>query len=329
MSESEIISGAVRAVPWTPGSGVRPPFPDVIDSTSRSSFVSCPTKFYWEWIRRLTLAEKSPDLIAGAAFAHGLEVFRKKFYAEHLSLEDSHAAGLVALTESYGNYEPPEGHVKTWERMAGALDAYLKQYPPATDYIQPHIQDGKPSVEFSFAIPLDIPHPTTGMPLMYGGRFDLIGIYQDMLFVVDEKTTKQLGYTWLNQWDMRGQFMGYCLAAIMLGKLPVAGAIVRGISILKHDYGHAEVILPIQHWQLEKWFEQMKRDVRRMIVAWESGIWDQAFDSACASYSGCSMKRLCLSPEPEAWISNFYIRNEWNPLRANPEETNNGPTSIS
>ena len=296
-------------------------FPAFIDSTMRGSFKACPQKWYWEWLRRLTLVEKSPDLIAGGAFAKGIEVVRHAFYGEGKSSDQAIYEGVIALIEFFGDYDPPESNPKTCARMVGALDEYFQVYPLETDYIKPVMLESGPAVEITFAIPLEIKHPQTGDPILYEGRFDMIGLHQEyqLKYVVDEKTTKQLGPTWADKWTMRGQFLGYMWGSKHYG-IEVNGALIRGISILKKSYGHAEAIVTLQEWMLDQYIEQVHRDAQRMVEHWESNIFDKAFDEACNAYGGCGMKKLCMSPKPELWVTQLYRRNNWNPLKKNPEE---------
>lgn len=297
----------------------RPAFPNAIDNTMRSSYVACPTRFYWQWIRRLTTEDKSVDLHAGGVFAYGLEVFRKQYYGQHLSIDEAVTATMTEMASSYGDFDPGNSN-KTAAAVMGALLDYLDQYPPDKDMIQPLMSNGWPCVEFTFA--LEIPntkHPESGQPIMYMGRADMIGVYQDSIYIVDEKTTKQLGPSWVKQWDLRGQLMGYVWASRELAQLPVEGAFVRGISFLVRGYGHAQVILPAQNWLLDKWLEQLSRDAMRMAKDWQANEWDQAFDQACTSYGKCGISELCLTPEPERWVNHYFVRNTWNPLNKNPE----------
>lgn len=309
----------------------QPPFPELIDSTKRSAFISCPRKFYWEWIRSLTNAQKSPDLHAGGAFARAIEVVRKEFYTNGQNLELALVGAFREFCIEWGEYDSGD-HIKSFDRMWGAVEAYFNEHPPGTDYLQPFFWEKggrpEPAVEFTFSFPIaNTAHPQTGRPILYGGRFDMIGeLHKSALYICDEKTTKALGNHWGQQWDIRGQLLGYVYATRRIAQLPVAGSIIRGISILKGGYGHAEVIIPAQDWMIDQWYEQLQRDVRKMIAHYNEGYWDQAFADACNAYSGCPMKRLCLSNDPESWISNFYVRNAWDPLKKNPEEPQNPNT---
>ena len=53
---------------------IRGSLPQVIDSTIRADFVACATKGYYSFVRQLGSPAPSIDLIAGGAFARGIEV---------------------------------------------------------------------------------------------------------------------------------------------------------------------------------------------------------------------------------------------------------------
>ena len=291
------------------------PFPMAIDSTMRAAFTSCPQKYYREYFQHWKRIEQSPDLVAGKAFAAGLEATRNAYWRDGIT-DPTEAIGLgvQALLEEWGDYEPPVDHVKSLDRMVGALDEYFTNYGFATDHLQPLMQEDKPAVEFSFALPIpDTRHPQTGEPILYTGRFDMLGLFNGSLFVVDEKTTKQLGPSWYKSWTLRSQFTGYCWAAKTYD-YPVAGAIVRGISILKTKYGHAESIQYRPDWFIDQWLHQLKRDIDRMIECWESGYWDYNLDMACTHYGGCVFMDVCSHPRPDEQLRDNFQKRIWDPM---------------
>lgn len=291
-------------------------FPMAIDSTMRATFVACPQKYFREYFQHWKPKRESVDLVAGKAFAAGIEETRREFWERgNTNHELCIAAGAKALMKEWGNFEPPEGHVKQLDRMIGALEEYFMCYGFATDHIQPHEHGGKRTIEFSFAIPIPgTAHPTTGEPILYTGRFDMIGTYAGSIFVVDEKTTKQLGPTWNKNWVMRSQITGYCWAAKQFG-VPVAGAIIRGISILKTKYGHAEVIQYRPDWVIDRWLDQLRRDINRMIECWKTDTWDYDLDTACTNYGGCLFLDICSSNIPERLLEAEFTKRVWDPLK--------------
>lgn len=295
-----------------------PPFPQYFDSSMVSAALSCERQFWWHYMRALVPKAESIHLIAGGAFASGIEAYRHAFYARGCDHTASMTAAFRAVVKSWGDYEPPFETNKARHRVLEALDIYFTEWwPAATDTLQPHRRaDGTPSIEFSFAIPLpDCEHPATGEPLFYVGRLDMLGIYNKQLFVVDEKTTSQMGASWVQNWDLRGQFTGYIWAVKTLLNLPVVGAVIRGVAFRKHDLDHAEVITYRAAYQVDEWLRRTTAVIRRLATAYREGYWLPNYDSACTQYGGCSYLTLCTKGDPEPWAAADYVENRWDPLK--------------
>jgi hypothetical protein len=149
----------------------RPLFPPAIDSTTIAAFRSCPQRAFRQYMQHWKPAAESVHLVAGGAFADGIEAARRSFYEQGNSAEDSVAAGLAALIQRYGDFECPPDSAKSLERTAGALEFYFEQYPLGQDGAVPlKFADGRHGIEFSFAQPLPINHPVSGDPILYTGR---------------------------------------------------------------------------------------------------------------------------------------------------------------
>lgn len=188
---------------------------------------------------------------------------------------------------------------------------------------------------FDFELP--IVHPDTGINLRYAGRYDMLASDKNgRLYVVDEKTTSRLGDSWVSQWDLDTQMTGYICSvkkayedewvASTKGprefEMPEIMAQIRGISILKNDYGHAEIPIVRPQWMIDRWYMQLHADVSRFVRAYENakGVGQQAYDmalhsNACSAYNrDCDYKQLCLSPNPERLVTGSYQTAIWNPL---------------
>lgn len=305
----------------------RPMFPHAIDSTMLAAFRACPRKMQLSYVEHWKPKAESVHLVAGKAFASGIEAARMAFFEGRFHTSDgwqscpkgerevAEQIGLAALIRSYGNFECPADSAKSLERTAGALEFYYERYPLGLDGSAPHpFPDGRHGIEFSFAEPLPtVRHPVTGNPLLYTGRMDMVGSYQGGLFGFDEKTASQLGASWSKQWDLRSQFTGYTWACRRNG-LNVQGIVVRGVSILKTKYDTQECIAYRGDWEVDRWLTQTKRDIRRMIQCWEAGWWDYNLDHSCADYGGCQFMQICKSPEPESWLPMYFDRRVWDPL---------------
>lgn len=314
-------------------------FPEVIDSTILAVFDSCSQKFFHEHILCLASSVISPDLHAGGAFAKGIEGARRAFWFEGLSSSAAVEKGWSDLLLQYGDYEPPPkhdgtDHPKDFINTSSAYFDYFRNYPLDSDPIKPYIMAGdRPAIEFTFAIPLPIQHPITGNPLLYGGRLDMIGYYNNVIAIIDEKTTGQLGAGWESKWRMRGQFLGYSWAAREHG-IAAKTAIIRGVAIQKTQVSHLQAIVTIEEWRVADWYQSMLSKVQEMVdrfnawrVRMESGVsaelanrtpyfflpWRKSYAEACEAYGGCLFRDLCTSQDPTIWYSS-YRRRIWNPL---------------
>lgn len=289
------------------------PFPAVWDSSMLAALRSCPQKFALSYLADWKPKQESHHLVAGAAFAKGLEVTRRAFYQDGKPSGESLESGISALLAHYGDFNPPDDSPKTAARMAGALEFYFNKWPLGTDPAVPASLGGRLGIEFSFATPLPLNHPVSGEPLMYCGRADMICDFAGGRYVEDDKTASQLGASWSRQWDLRSQFTAYCWAARSAG-IAVQGTLVRGISILKTKYDCAEAVTYRPEWQVDRWLGQTVRDIQRAIQCWKDGYWDWSLDHACTEYGGCSFRQICLQQDPMPFLELNFERRHWNPL---------------
>lgn len=294
---------------------MRPPFPAVLDSTIVAAFRSCPQSAFRAYVEHWKPGEVSVHLHAGAAYAKGLEIARTEFFCNGRPEADAEALGIGALIAAYGDFQCPPESAKSLERMAGAMEYYFSQYPMGQDRATPlTLPGGKKGIEFSFAEPLEIAHPETGDPILYCGRMDMLVEYDGMVLGEDDKTASQLGASWPKQWDLRSQFTGYTWGALHSAGVKLDGFLVRGVSILKTKYDTMQAITQRPAWQLDRWYEQLLRDTKRMIRCWEEGYWDYSLDHACTEYGGCQFRNVCLMKDPQRLLEQQFQRRKWDPI---------------
>lgn len=294
------------------------PFPDYIDNTMRSAANKCLQLFKREHIDHLALKEPSVHLHAGGAFASGLEKGWRAMYEKGMGEDEARREALAEIIRFYGPviFPPTRNGDKSLENVIRAFDSYMSHYGGFFgDAVKPFVTEtGRAMVEFTFSLPTEVKHPTTGMPILYVGRADRIGIRDDAMFVTDEKTASQLGEQWANNWILDSQFTGYIAAAKSHG-YPIAGALVRGVGLLKTKITHAEAIVHRSEWEIDRWWTQLQKDIRRIVRAWEEDEWSFALSKdACNAYGGCPMLMLCSSPNPEQYIPIHYRERHWSPL---------------
>jgi hypothetical protein len=293
----------------------RDPFPLIIDNSALSAFKKCPLDWYYSTIRKIAPIGGNIHLHFGGSYAAGLEAGRNAFYRDGKTEEEAVLSALEAATRFWGAFEEPEGTAKSYDRLIHAICEYFEQYPMGSDIVKPHVlANGKLGVEFTFAVPFPgVLHPTTGEPILYAGRFDMLAEREEVLFVEDDKTASQLGPQWSKNWLLDSQFTGYVWAAKHYD-LPVAGAIIRGLSILKTGYGHSQAIVYRPQWQIDRWIKTTQHTMRMMIAYWQEGFYPPVLDKhSCNSYGGCGFSQLCESPNPEGWIKLNYEPRIWDP----------------
>jgi hypothetical protein len=298
----------------------------------RSCFVSCPQKFFREFVEGYRPPGLSIDLHAGACFAGALEETYKQVHIHSRPLAQALDVARARFFTEWGDLEVPEWKTtaKTKDRVWEAIEGdgtskgrgYFEEYWPLTDHVQPYFDSsGKPTFEYTFAIPLEesdgFPLHPSGSPFLYTGRFDMLGTYAGRPCVRDEKTTGgSIGQRWAEQWDLRAQFMGYVWACQQCG-IDLDTVVVRGIGIQKTQIVHIEAIKTYNNHMLSKWHEQLRRDLWRLVRCYNEKYFDYNLGEACTSYGGCVFNRVCASPQPETWLQEFEVRH-WNPLDKNP-----------
>ena len=291
-----------------------------VDSTMLNCFRGCPQKFYNEFVLGLR-GETSIDLHAGAVFSACLERFYKETYINGVDNATALARAFATFNTEWGDFEiRKEGHPKTPENMWSAVEDYVRVYPPRADTVQPYFTGSGATFEYSFAIPLDFPgfprHPVTGDPFIFVGRFDMLGRRDNRPVIRDEKTAQRLESNWAEKWDLRSQFLGYCWALQHLGIL-CDTVVVRGVIITKTMVRQVEAVKIYSQVLVDRWFQQTRRDLNRLVACWNDGYFDYNLGDTCTMYSHCPFIPLCSSSQPENWYSSYEVR-RWNPLDRNP-----------
>lgn len=318
-------------------------FPEAIDSTMLSAFDACPQKWLIEFVLRRMPVGRSIHLHAGGCVASAFEEVRVHIFLHDLPLDIALRKAFVNYCKNWGDFVMPEDSYKDFTNCWCAIEAYFKEYPPHTDYFQPYIKrDGEPAVEFHFSIPMKLKHPETGNPILFSGRGDMLAQPKgtDTIYVVDEKTTKNLGASWQYQWGMRGQFYGYTHAARQMG-FNAVGALVRGIGIQQTQYQFQEKPILLTKEQTDTWWREAHKKVKRMLEMydmagtlyppppeasekqqlyarhWLHDTFDKSFGEACTSYTRCVFTDLCTHPEP--WrLYEDYEERIWDPSAKDP-----------
>ena len=307
-----------------------------ISNHSLTIWNGCRRKHLWSHGYGLYPMGQSEHLVAGGAVAAGLEAARKYVFSApdptNVPVSEMLFHAYPAFSAAWGDFIPPNKPrlTKTFPNTFDALGYYLTQFHPAKDEIQPAVRvDGSPAIEYRFAVPLDILHPS-GEPFILIGRFDMLGlitVYKTVIpCVLDDKTTSSITSNWVSQWDMWGQFMCYIWALQKQG-IDCNHAVVRGLAILKGEHKVATAIIEYPQYMIDRWERGLYRSLEKMVAAYKAKerneeiepLFPYNFGSACTDYGGCAYSTLCISDDPTDFMSN-YIVHRYNALEHQPVE---------
>lgn len=303
-------------------------FPGIIDNSMCDDFRKCEMRWFYKHCWKLALLDDNVHLVAGGAYARGLEVTRRRYFDDGWPLREALRAGMRAAMVYYGAFEPHGRlYAKNVWRVLSAIEHHFNRWP-INSRLVPFKPPGadRHAIEFSFSevIPGGVTNPDNGDPLLYAGKCDFIGIDIEagLLGPVDDKTTSSLGDYWLSKWDLSSQMYGYIWAARRAGYVQANTAFIRGVSILKTKHGDADARTYGPDYQLEKWENNLVATIERMIFCYNrfkaqhKHPFQMAMGGACTDFGGCGFKILCESNQPESWIPVHYTINRWNPLES-------------
>lgn len=303
--------------------------PTVLDSTMVTEYRLCPRKFFYTYMNHLRSPSTSPALVAGGAFAAGVEAYRKAHYGQSLDHEDCMVLATEAVIAKWPaemlETQPEKYDPRSLDRIIWAVDQYFTKYPPATDLLRPlyTVHDDTPTFEFSFAVELcpenGFEYHPDGAAFLYCGRPDVLGTYDTFPVFADEKTTIRFSHDWAEQWAMRHQFMGYAWAFRELDR-PERSVVVRGIALTRElSFLETQPIRFPPHL-LDSFGQELRHTVNRMLSETDDiercGCFPRAYGSACTAYNRmCKFAPVCASrPERELFMLQTYHRNPWKPL---------------
>jgi hypothetical protein len=293
-------------------------FPRGIDNTMRTAWDACQRKFLLAHIYNLRKTDPSMHLVFGGAYAKGLETARRLWYMGERDLPHILGTALIEIIREWHTElaDPLLNEAKSLPNCLGALLYYFETWPLDRDWVEPTLINGKPAIEFSFALPIGVGHPESQDPILYTGRYDMLADFQGGLAIYDDKTATQLGASWVRGWDLDSQVTGYMWGAQQHG-FRVDTAIIRGVSILKHQFGHSQAIQYRTKWHIESWTNLMHRNITDMIEAFQAGPDEflPSYGQACKAFGGCPYRDLCDKENWEEWIEPDYQHYVWDPLK--------------
>lgn len=273
-----------------------------IDNFALTMFQTCPIKYFLRMHEGWTSKRKSGALGFGGALHEGLGTW----YKTH-----DKAASLLAIDEAWPSNLPIEDW-RTKEKCLQVMIEYMKHYPVETFSVI-GASVGQPMIEQSFTI-------DTGMTLAdgesieYGGIFDGGVEFSGTDFVLEHKTTSQMGAYYFNQYKPNNQVTGYVWALRKLTGRRIGGAIINAIGLYKSSATKFErSITTRSDKDIEVWLENVRATCQMIRDCEQRGYWPMHTQS-CTMYGKCEyhdVHQLSEPTEQQKFLEQMFLKEPW------------------
>lgn len=291
-----------------------------LDNSSLELITTCPHKAYLKLIRRRTSAADAPALRLGGhlhaalAYRYKLEAFGKPWSQDkQLQLLERRFASTPCTSEGWRDLG-----------LAGKVVAhYNEEFALETlDILRLPSFYNLPLVEKPFAIVVGQIGNTT---IVYTGRLDL-GIREAGrgIFVLDFKTTSQLGDSFWEDASVMEAQRGYCYALKeCLGEEPT-GYIIRAIAIrpptrtgTSIEFKQQTFYTKVPGGQLDEWKSNMLMQVEEWLWHCSRNKYPFHHKHCIAKYGKCEFFNVCNGPaasRESSLMSSDFKSNDWSPM---------------
>lgn len=276
-----------------------------IDNFALTMFQTCPIKYFLRMKEDWTSRRRSGALGFGGAIHEGL--------AEWYKTRDK-AAALLAIDAAWPNNLPTDDW-RTKEKCLAVMVEYMREYPQESFKVIGAPE--APLVEVNFTIATGM-YLDDGEEIEYGGIFDGGAEFTPSRYILEHKTTTQLGkppHAWyFQQFKPNNQVTGYIWALGRLTGQPVGGAIINAIGLYKNGPAKfARTITSRSEDEIASWLRNV-RATCQMIRDCEKRDYWPLHTQACTMYGKCEFHDvhvLGTEVERQKQLEMLYVKQEW------------------
>ncbi len=319
--------------PFLPGTSIQYAW----DSTSLGWLKTCPRLYKYSMIDGWRSKGESVHLKFGILYHQALEYYDKLRAGIEPPMEHDLALNEVVSKSLYDSwtYEDgvsvgpwtPDHPSKTRETLIRSIIWYLNHFKddPAKTVV---LANGKPAVELSFKMELDLKPPAItynldgvhaqiwDRPYVLCGHLDRVVEFTGGTYVMDRKTSSStIGSAYFDQYSPDNQMSLYTMAAKVIYQTPVKGVIIDAVQIAVGFSRFSRGFTYRTDSEIEEWLVNTKSWLALAEGYATAGEWPMN-DKACHHYGGCTFRKVC-SKSPEVrqkFLESDFIKNPWNPL---------------
>lgn len=282
---------------------------------------TCPAKYALRkegWTTR----RRSGALGFGAALHEGLAEWYRSGNLDR---------ALAEIKSKWPENTPVDDY-RTLDKCLTVMREYVRRYPAEPFHIVGS-DVGEPIVEVPFTLftgmYLDCqkcggqwdkqtefcPHCNEPLePIEYGGIFDGLIEFGTQVFILEHKSTSQLGAYYFNQFKPNNQVTGYVWAAGLLSGKRVGGAMVNAIGVYKTGATKFERHLTSRsEAEISDWLENVRHECNLIKHYERTGFYPKR-TMACTLYGLCeyhSVHVLATEKEQRKRLEQDYILDPW------------------
>lgn len=308
-----------------------------IDNSSLELLTTCPRSMEYSRLFRRVSAGIKPSLNFGSAVHLALEWRYRNCKNECPdALEESEQGRL--LSQFFLENPPPEDEFRNLNWAVEIVKHYNQVYQvePFNVLVD---DEGKPMVEMPFALKLfDYKVNVKGshydetqvIPVYYSGRIDLPVMWDNLLTVIDHKTTSVLGDYFFKDQRVSPQQFGYVWAFEQITGMKVAQFCINAIRTreapqkpkggmdawwLENFQRHKEFVMP---HHLDEWKNNTIALVEEFFWHYERSFFPQKKKWCCGKFGLCPYYEVCDLPPSQRSLmleSAMFADNNWSPLK--------------
>lgn len=152
-------------------------------------------------------------------------------------------------------------------------------------------------------------------PLEYGGIFDGLVEASGHVYILEHKSTSQLGSYYFNQFKPNNQVTGYIWAASKMTSMKVAGAIINAIGVYKASPTKFERHITARNdFEIAEWLGNVYYECVAICRQRADNHWPLRTPS-CTQYGACEFLDVHSINDPKHRLKRLeqdYIKDPWN-----------------
>lgn len=281
--------------------------PEYLSLGGYCRFNRCPALHCFHSILRLKTTEISNPLSYGTAMHCAMPFLQRKQPEKALAGFAKSWALTGADGDDKRNLTRAAASLSEWyARGQNKPQRYKVIEPPTTGYKQ---KKPRSDQEFAFVCSLG----DESYLFDFYGIVDAVVEVQDDLWLLEYKTTSELGNRFTNAFAINAQCIGYSLAVSLVMNRQVQGVFVEAIRTTKANAQSLCIPVFVADWQMEAFLQTYKRTCRLIRECLSTGEWPQLF-GACTCYDQygqpgymCNYADLCGCQDWRTMLDGFVI----------------------